>query len=136
MSKRYPLTRRTLRRSAHGPLKRACGARARPTYRHDLPKKWEEYRTDAAGRRYRAKLAVRNRQGSLWGDIDIAPRSHVEKAIGQRRKQIVGDCWQLRMDADHYSDAHPNEQPIQLILDFTEDVEEMMFAAGVANKAA
>jgi hypothetical protein len=96
----------------------------------------EEYRTDSAGRRYRAKLAVRNRQGSLWGDIDIAPREHVEKAVGQRRKQIVGDCWQLRMDADHYSDAHPDEEPIQLILDFTDDVEEMMFAAGIGEEKA
>jgi hypothetical protein len=97
----------------------------------------EEYRTDAAGRRYRAKVAVRNRQGSLWADIDLAPRAHVEKAVGQRRKQIVGDCWQLRMDADHYNDAHPTEEPIQLILDFTEDVEEMLFAAGIdQDKAA
>lgn len=99
----------------------------------------EEYRTDSAGRRYRAKLAVRTskdgHQMSLWGDIDTAPRSHVEKAVGQRRKQIVGDCWQLRMDADHYSDAHPEEERIQLVLDFSEDVEEMMIAAGI-DKAA
>lgn len=96
----------------------------------------EEYRTDGAGRRYRAKLAVRNRQGSLWGDIDTSPRSHVEKAVGQRRKQIVGDCWQLSMDADHYSDNHPHEEPIQLILDFTDDVEEMMIVAGIGDDKA
>jgi hypothetical protein len=100
----------------------------------------EEYRTDSAGRRYRANLAVRatkdGRQMSLWGDIDTAPRSHVEKAVGQRRKQIVGDCWQLRMDADHYSDAHPDEERIQLVLDFNDDVEEMMIAAGIDEKKA
>ena len=40
------------------------------------------------------------------------------------------------MDADHYSGAHPAEEPIQLILDFTDDVEEMMFAAGIETRAA
>lgn len=100
----------------------------------------EEYRTDSAGRRYRAKLAVRStkdgRQMSLWGDIDTAPRSHVEKAVGQRRKQIVGDCWQLRMDADHYSGAHPHEEPLKPILDFTDDVEEMLIAARIGEDEA
>lgn len=96
----------------------------------------EEYRTDRAGRRYRAKLAVRNRQGSLWGDIDTSPRGHVEKAIGQRRKQIVGDCWQLRMDRDHYNENHEDEPPLPLVLDFTDDVEEMMIIAGIDDKVA
>ena len=50
----------------------------------------EEYRTDKSGRRYRSKLAVTTRQGSLWGDIDTSPRSHVEKNVGQRRTMVVG----------------------------------------------
>ena len=66
----------------------------------------------------------------------LPPRAHVEKAVGQRRKQIVGDCWQLQMDRDHYNSEHPAEEPIQLILDFTDDVEEMMFAAGISDDKA
>ncbi len=50
----------------------------------------------------------------------------MEKAFAQRRRQIVGDSYQLRSDVDHYNDAHPEERQIELILDFTEDVEEML----------
>ena len=98
----------------------------------------EEYRTDKSGRRYRAKLAVTvGSQGSLWGDIDTSPRSHVVKNFGQRRRQVVGDCVQLRLDRDHYSASHPNEEPIQIDFNFTDDVEEALIAAGIdKDKAA
>lgn len=98
----------------------------------------EEYRTDAQGRRYRAKHAVleksnEGKQMSLWADIDTAPRPHMVKAFAQRRKQIVGDCYQLRQDVDHYNDANPNGEPIQLVLDFTDDVEERYIESGIGN---
>jgi hypothetical protein len=89
----------------------------------------EEYRTDRRGRRYRAKHAVRISQGgqqmTFWADIDNAPREHMEKAFAQRRAQIVGDCYQLKTDVDCYNDVHASEPPIQIILDFSQDVEEL-----------
>ncbi len=95
----------------------------------------EEYRTDEQGRRYRAKHAVleKGRDGkqmSLWADIDTAPHPHMEKAFAQRRKQIVGDCYQLRQDIDHYNDENPG-QYIQLSLDFTADVIERSIEEGL-----
>lgn len=100
----------------------------------------EEYRTDSAGRRYRAKHAVRKwqngRQLSFWADIDGAPREHMLQAFGQRRKQIVGDCHQLRLDVDHYNSVRVDEEDIQLVLDFTEDVEEYLIAEGVKEHDA
>jgi hypothetical protein len=99
----------------------------------------EEYRVDKAGRKYRSKLAVRTSkdglQGSLWGDIDTAPRTHVEKNVQQRRRQIVGDCFQLQVDVDHYNGAHPKEEQLSLVLDMTEDVREMKVAAGIDDAA-
>jgi hypothetical protein len=90
----------------------------------------EEYRTDGFGRRYRTKHAVRITRGgvqySLWADLDAAPREHMERAFAQRRQQIIGDCFQLRIDVDVYNDNNSDASPIQLILDFTRDVEEMM----------
>ena len=65
------------------------------------------------------------RQFTLWADIDTAPRAHMERAFAQRRQQIVGDCYQLKTDVDCYNDSHPAEHPIQIILDFTKDVEEL-----------
>lgn len=90
----------------------------------------EEYRTDKNGRRYRARHSVRTEkdgaQISLWADIDSAPRSHMERAFAQRRKQVVGDCWQLKMDIDHYNGAHLSEPPIQMVFDFTDDLNELL----------
>lgn len=63
----------------------------------------EEYRTDRRGRRYRAKHAVTNKKGnktqSLWADLDDieAPHEHFQKSFAQRRSQVVGDCFQLKL---------------------------------------
>lgn len=89
----------------------------------------EEYRTDAKGRVYRARHPAKFlKDGQLrfeWADIDTASRDHMQRAFSLRRKQIVGDCYQLKTDVDHFNDHRPSEPPIQLILDFTDDVAEM-----------
>jgi hypothetical protein len=49
----------------------------------------------------------------------------MERAFGQRREQIIGDCAQLKTDVDVYNDLNRGKRPeFQLILDFTDDVEE------------
>ena len=91
----------------------------------------EEFRTDKNGQRYRAKHAVRSKTGSrtlsLWADIDDdqAPREHFVRSFAQRRQQIVGDCFQLKTDVDVYNGKDSSQAPIQIILDFTYDVEEL-----------
>jgi len=94
----------------------------------ELADAWrEEYRTDGKGRRYRAKHAVRGgpMQGTLWADMETAPRAHMERAFSQRRHQIVGDCLQLKTDADVFNDKNPDEEPLTIPLNFTEDVAEL-----------
>lgn len=91
----------------------------------------EEYHTDARGRRVRSNHAVRitrnGKQLTLWADMRTASRGHMELAFAQRRQQIVGDCIQLKRDVDSYNDERLEASPIQLILDFTEDVREADF---------
>lgn len=100
----------------------------------------EEYRTSVDGRRYRAKHAVRFKKGdrtlSLWADMDDvkAPRDHFVRSFAQRRQQIVGDCFQLKTDVDVYNGKFPAQQPIQIPIDFTLDVEEMQLP--LTNKIA
>ena len=67
-----------------------------------------------------------NKALSLWRDIDDpnAPYDHFPRSFGQRRQQIVGDCFQLKTDADVYNDVRKGEDPIQIMLDFTSNVEE------------
>ena len=110
----------------------------RTRFSHDMVEALrQEHRVDDKGRSYRANHAVRTsrngRQMSFWADIDEAPRSHMEKAFAQRRRQIVGDSYQLRQDVDHYNDAHLEDAQIPLILDFTDDVEEMMVVKGIGD---
>jgi hypothetical protein len=97
----------------------------------------EEYRTDPAGRHYRAKHAVRQpgKQLALWADIDTVPRPHLEVAFAQRRRQIVNDCHQLRVDVDHFNSVHPEEEPVQLILNFEDDVRERLIQDGIKDAA-
>lgn len=91
----------------------------------------EEYRTDRHGRRYRAKHAAMQKKGSktlsLWADLDDpnAPHEHFQKSFAQRRQQIVGDCYQLKTDIDVYNDQRAPSDPIQVVLDFTLDIEEL-----------
>jgi len=100
----------------------------------DLADAWrEEYRTDRLGRRYRAKHAVRGfgpKQPTLWADMETAQRSHMERAFSQRRHQIVGDCLQLKTDADVYNDRHPEQESLTIPLDFTDDVAELQQGTG------
>ncbi len=89
----------------------------------------EEHIKDGDGRLVRAKHAARITQGqeqkTFWADIRIAPREHIELALQQRRRQIVGDCRQLKIDQDFYNDGHPNQEKIQLCFDFRDDLAEL-----------
>lgn len=91
----------------------------------------EEYATDKDGRRYRVNHAVRVTKGGVqytfWAMMKDAPREHMQKAFIQRREQIVGDCVQLDTDVGAYNALHENQQPIQMLFDFREDIEERKF---------
>lgn len=90
-------------------------------------------RVDSKGRKYRAKRCVRTNIGGvqlvLWADADTAPRSFMEKSIAQTRRAVADDCFQLKMDVDHFNDERGGDRPINLVLDFSEDVAEMEAAA-------
>ena len=100
----------------------------------------EEYRKDKDGRKYRVNHAVRvskaGAQLTLWGMIDNSSRQFMEKSFGQRRKQIVGDCLQLKTDVDVFNDKNAKEDPIQVVLNFADDVEEIQSLKQTKNKAA
>lgn len=91
---------------------------ARDEIRHD----------EITGKPYRVNHAVPVKygceSGNLWVDIDEAPRPAIFKSLMNRREQMVGDGLQLTFDADHWNNIHPKEEPIQIPMDFTYDVEE------------
>ena len=84
----------------------------------------DEIRYDKVTKKpYRVNHAVHESQGYLWVDIDEAPRGPMQKSMVMRREQIVGDALQLSFDADHWNSIHPEDEPILMPLDFTDDVE-------------
>lgn len=89
----------------------------------------EEYIHDPQGRTVRAKHAARREvngeQQTFWADIRTAPRDHMELAFQQRRQQILGDCRQLKVDADSFNDNENPGEPIQMVFDFTLDLLEI-----------
>jgi hypothetical protein len=87
-----------------------------------------EYKVDKFGRKYRVNHAVRvssaGVQLTIWSEMEHATRPHMQKAYAQRRKGVADDLFQLKTDVDVYNDMHPQQEPINLVLDFTDDVAE------------
>jgi hypothetical protein len=90
----------------------------------------EETRRDKkTGRPYRANHQYIVNQGDqtihLWIDIDepTATRKKMHMSLTLRREQMVSDGLQLTFDAEHWNSANSNEEPIQMIMDLTDDVE-------------
>ena len=86
----------------------------------------EEFFTDDKGRSVRAKHAAkvgaRGQMRMLWDDIRTGSPEHLAIAFQLRRQQIVGDCKQLKVDVDWFNEYRTPPQPVQLVLDFTDDV--------------
>ena len=59
---------------------------------------------------------------TMWADTDEAPRKFAHKSF-QRREQMVGDAVQLSLDLNHWNRVNPMEEPIELPMDFTCDIE-------------
>lgn len=87
----------------------------------------EEFITDPQGRRVRKKHAVRHgQQIPIWVDIEDpdTTKDDIEEAVQARRSQIFGDCRQLKNDVDSFNDNWNKEEPILVLFDFTDDLEE------------
>ena len=85
-----------------------------------------DFHVDPQGRRVRTKhVATYERGGkqfALWA----------ERSFQQRRQGIVGHCRQLKTDVDSYNDNQNTGGPIQLVLDFTDDMAEYEALKAVA----
>jgi hypothetical protein len=95
----------------------------------------EDYYDDPQGRRVRKKHAIRSlRQLSdgtveqlvFWVDIEDATEKQMHTAFQQRRQQVLRDCCQLHTDVSSYNDNNRHGANIQMVFDFTEDIEELL----------
>lgn len=101
-----------------------------------------EYRVDGkTGLSYRANHAIRTRtnagqQRTLWVDMDDATRAQMLYSLQSRRQQMVGDAVHLKIDEMIWNDRHSAEEPIQLEMNFTDDVEERLNSPGYGSGEA
>lgn len=98
-----------------------------------------EYRQDPkTGLSYRANHALRGtrndgRQYTLWVDIEDATRPQMLWSLSNRRQQMVGDAVHLKIDEMIWNNHHSDEESIQLVMDFTYDVEERLNSPGYGS---
>jgi hypothetical protein len=95
----------------------------------DLSTAWrEDYVTDPQGRRVRRRHAFvisdNGEQLHLWGDWERLQPNQMALAFQGRRKQIVGECRQLKNDVDSYNENHNKKADIPMSYNFTLDLEE------------
>lgn len=79
------------------------------------------------GKPYRVYHALKVSHGGtqlhLFVDIAEATRDQMLVSLVSRREQMVSDGLMLTYDEDHWNGQHPNEEPIQLPMDLTFDIE-------------
>lgn len=102
----------------------------------------EEHRRDSAtGLSYRRYHALKKRdnegnQYTLWVELEKATRPQMHTSLTNRRQQMVGDATQLKIDELIWNNRNPGEEPIQLVMDFNDDVEERLNAPGFDGQEA
>ncbi len=67
-------------------------------------------------------------------DMRTAEREFMNVAFKQRRQSIVGDCRQLNTDVNSYNENWNSGVPIQLSLNFTDDVAELEAAGATVTQ--
>ncbi len=96
----------------------------------------EDYTVDPQGRTVREMHAARIGGRIRWATRLRGSRFFLESAVKQRREQIVGDCLHLKTDVDSLNDNRWPNAPIQLVLEFYEDVAEIEAGRAAQGKKA
>lgn len=85
----------------------------------------DEYITTDDGEKVRYYYAVTHgSRGTLWGNLDTAPRDHIDTSLKQRRRQSLGDCRQMKRDMDFVNRKRFTTNPIQMSFNFDADLAE------------
>jgi hypothetical protein len=86
----------------------------------------EHKKDETTGYSYRVYHAIKNKQSTLWVDIHRAKRNQMHISLTNRRQMMIGDGLQLTIDQTIWNNLNPQEEPIQMVLDFSEDVQERL----------
>lgn len=79
---------------------------------------------------------VAGKQTTLWTDLDRATRRKMEGHKTILRDQSVGDVYQGTLKCMRWSRLHPDQPELKFEADFTPDIEWLLAAKKVRQKAA
>ena len=88
----------------------------------------EQVETDPkTGNPYRRYHAVPQRSGQstfyFYYDIQEASRPIMHKSLTLRREGMIGDGLMLTYDSMYWNSLHPEEEPIQMVMDLGPDIQ-------------
>lgn len=92
----------------------------------------DEHRRDPkTGWDYRANHAYKvpskdGKQLTLWVELETATRPQMHMSLTNRRDQMIGDGTQLKIDETVWNHINSDKDPIDMVLDLTDDVEERL----------
>jgi hypothetical protein len=92
----------------------------------------DEHRRDPeTGLDYRANHAYKvssqdGKQLTLWVELETATRPQMHMSLTSRRDQMIGDGTQLKIDEIVWNNKNPEADPINMVLDLTDDIEERL----------
>jgi hypothetical protein len=82
---------------------------------------------DQTGQPYRVYHAIPIQSGQMnlfvYVDIDEASRNQMWKSAVHRREMMVSDGVNLTNDLDHWNRKNPDQEPIQLPMDLSMDID-------------
>lgn len=91
------------------------------------------------GKPFRVYHALKTSHGGtqlhFFIDIEEATRTQMQVSLMNRREQMVSDGVMLTYDQDHWNDRHPDEEPIQLPMDLSFDIDLRRNAPDEEDKA-
>jgi hypothetical protein len=95
----------------------------------------EEHRRDPeTGLDYRANHAFKEKHGdkqlTFWVQLENATHPQMSASATNRRDGIIADCAQLKKDLIVWNNKNPNENSLNMVLDFEEDVSERLASEG------
>lgn len=95
---------------------------------------------DVLGESYNANICYEEQVGdkveTYWTNTDTASRGKVVKNAALRRNQVVGDLLRATVTLMHWNRIHPNEEPVQMELDFAPDIDWKLNAPRLDQQAS
>jgi hypothetical protein len=92
------------------------------------------------GESYNANICYEVQVGekveTRWTDTDTASREKIVKNAALRRNQVVGDLVRATVTLMHWNRLHPDEESVQMELDFGPDVEWKLNAPRLNEQAS